>query len=122
MTARWAVRSARGGVPRSELVELWGFTLTEERSKAEIKNSALRRSDENQVLFVLFTLLFSLIPRDFFREEIKENREGNVSPDSRKALIIIPKYVIICLRSNEIILSNIKKDRIICIIKFPRKF
>ena len=50
MTARWAVRSARGGVPRSELVVLWGFTLTEKRSKAEIRSSALRRSDENQVL------------------------------------------------------------------------
>ena len=37
MTCRWHVRAA----------------MTEERSKAEIKNSALRRSDENQVLLPL---------------------------------------------------------------------
>ena len=48
MTTQCVVRAARGGVPLNERSEFWGFALTEARSKTEIKNSVLRRSDETQ--------------------------------------------------------------------------
>ena len=44
-----AYQSRDSGFPEASLTSLGGSRLTEERSKAEI-GSALRRSDENQVL------------------------------------------------------------------------
>ena len=41
-------QSRARGVPENEQSEFLGLRYTEERSKAEIKNSALRRSDETE--------------------------------------------------------------------------
>ena len=48
MTVRWTVRAARAGFPKMSKASFWGCAIPKSRSKAEIKNSALRRSDETE--------------------------------------------------------------------------
>ena len=48
MTTQCVVRAARAGFPKMSKASFWGCAIPRSRSKAEIKNSALRRSDETE--------------------------------------------------------------------------